>query len=220
MTMSIMVAILKRIGALLAGEKLDGRRNTFFVEKEFQKSFILFFLVMVSFLIIASGGAYYIMHRSVLEESMYMIHPKFTNIRDVLTPNLILFFIEVSCIAFIIIIVTVDRIMKRIAKSLMSYERIAERLAKLDFKKAKAIETKLFPDLHRQYMDLIDKCSTDVSLLREKMIRINMLLTLLEESGDLSKEKKTLAMTELIELKGDVESKLKEYKLDELATSV
>ncbi|MBU0768583.1 MAG: hypothetical protein KJ687_05805, partial [Proteobacteria bacterium] len=156
------------------------------------------------------------MHRNILEESMYTIHPKFTSIRDVLTPNLVLFFIEVSFIAFIIIIITVDRIMNRIAKSLMTYERIAERLASLDFKNAKAIEAKLFPNLHRQYTDLINKYSTDVSLLREKVIRINLLITLLEEGRDLPKEKKTLVMTELIELKGAVESKMTEYKLDDL----
>lgn len=213
--MSIMVTILKKVGGLLTGEKLDGRRSIFFVEREFQKSFILFFLVMVSLLIIVSGGAYYTMLHNVLEESIYTIHPKFTSIRDVVTLNLVLFFVEVSIIAFIIIMITVDRIMNRIAKSLMTYERIAERLAALDFKKAKAMEAKLFPNLHRQYMDLIDKYSTDVSLLREKVIRINLLITLLEESRDLPKEKKTLVMTELIELKGAVESKLTEYKLDD-----
>lgn len=213
--MITITTILQRIGGLLTGEKADGRRSNFFVEKEFQKSFILFFLVMVSLLIGVSGVAYYLFLQKILEESMYTIHPKFASIREVLTPNIILFFGEVSVIAFVIIIITVDRILNGIAKSLMAFERIAERLAKLDFRKARSIETKHFHNLHRQYMDLIDKYSMDISLLREKVMRINLLVKLLEESDDMPKEKKIVALTELIELKGAVESKLTEYKLDD-----
>ena len=111
--------------------------------------------------------------------------------------------------------ITITTIYQRIAKSLMAFERIAARLAKLDFRKARAIETKHFPNLHRQYMDLIDKYSIDISLLKEKVMRINLLVKLLEESDNMPREKKIVALTELIELKGAVESKLAEYQLDD-----
>lgn len=214
--MSMTATIFRKIGGLLTGEKPDGRRTNFFVEKEFQKSFIFFFVVMITFMVIISGGAYYLMLHTVLEQNIYTIHPKFTSLRDVLTPNLILFFVEVTLIAFVIIVIAVDRILSRVSKSLMTYERIAERLTMLEFKKAQAIEADHFPNLHRQYADLIDKYSADISQLKEKMSRIKLLIELLEERNGTPKEKKTLAMTELIELKGAVESKLKEYKLDDL----
>lgn len=211
----ITTTMLQRIGSVLTGEKVDGRRSNFYVEKEFQKSFIAFFLVMIFLLIVVSGGAFYIFLHKVLEESIYTIHPKFTSIRDVITPSLVLFFVEVTVIAFIIIVIAVDRILNRIAKSLMTYERIVEQMTKLDFKKARAIKVKLFHNLHRQCMDLIDKYSIDISLLREKVARINLLVKLLEENNGMPKENKILAMTELIELKGAVGSKLMEYKLDD-----
>ncbi|MDZ4164847.1 MAG: hypothetical protein U1C55_06940 [Smithellaceae bacterium] len=215
--MTIAAIMLKRIGGFLTGEKIDGRRSNFYVEKAFQKNFILFFLVMVSLLILASGGAYYIVLQKILEENMYTIHPKFTSLREVLTPGLLLFFVEISVIAFIIIIIAVDRILNRIAKSLRTYERITEQLTKLDLKKARAIETKLFPDLHKEYLELIDKYSLDISLLREKVVRMNLLLKLLEDTNGMPKEKKILAMTELIELKGAVESKLMECQIGDSA---
>lgn len=206
--------IVKKMGSLLTGERMDGRRKNFFVEKEFQKSFIIFFLVTVSLLIIVSGVAYYIMLRGVLEENMYVVHPRFRGTLEVLTFKFGLFFVEVSVIFFAIIIITVDRMMRRIAKSLMTYERMADRLTTLDFRRARDMEAKLFPRLHREYMGLIDRYSTDISLLKEKVARIQGLVESLEGHRDMPAEKKNRAMTELLELDGAVKAKMAEYELD------
>ncbi|MHB8091950.1 MAG: hypothetical protein ACYDH8_10205 [Syntrophales bacterium] len=212
--MSIAEKIFKKMGSFLTGEKIDGRRNNFYVEKDFQKRFILFFLVIISLLIIVSGVASFIMLRGFFEESMYYIHPNFKGITEMATFKLILFFVEFSVIFFIIIIIAADIMMRRIAKELMSYERIADRLAALDFRKAAAIaDAKLFSRLHRQYMYLIDKYSTDVSLLKEKLTRMQVLIALLGD-GDMPEEKKNMATTELFELHNAVKAKMAEYKLD------
>lgn len=213
--MAMTKTVFRRIGGLLTGEKVDGRRNNFFVEKEFQRSFILFFLVIVSLLIIFSGAAYFVMLRNVLEESIYVIHPRFKGTTEVLTFNLVLFFVEVSVIFFVIIIMTVDMVMRRISKALLAYERIAGCLAALDFRRAKASGTKLFPRLHGQYMDLIDRYSADICLLKEKVIRMHILLEMLGGPEEIPGEKKNAAMAELLELDGAVKAKMAEYKLDD-----
>lgn len=212
--MSMTKTIFKKMGSLLTGEKMDGRRNNFFVEREFQRSFIVFFLVIAAMLVIASGMAYYFMVRGVIEESMYVIHPRFRGITDIVTSSLVMFFGEVSVIFLTIIIITADRMMRRIAKSLMTYERIADRLATLDFRGARAMETKLFPRLHGEYVDLIDKYSADIALLKEKVGRIQALIELLDGHQKMPEEKKDMAITELFELNGAVESKMAEYKLN------
>jgi hypothetical protein len=96
----------------------------------------------------------------------------------------------------------------------MTYERIADRLATLDFRGARAMETKLFPRLHGEYVDLIDKYSADIALLKEKVGRIQALIELLDGHQKMPEEKKDMAMTELFELNGAVESKMAEYKLN------
>jgi methyl-accepting chemotaxis protein len=155
------------------------------------------------------------MLRGFFEESMYYIHSNFKNMTEMATFKLLLFFVEFSVIFFIIIIIAADIMMRRIAKEFMSYERIADRLAALDFRKAAAIiaDAKLFSRLHRQYMYLIDKYSTDVSLLKEKLTRIKALIALLGD-GDMPEEKKNMATTELFELHNAVKAKMAEYKLD------
>jgi len=212
--MAITEDIFRKTGSFLTGERIDGRRNAFFVERDFQKDFIFFFLLIISLLIIASGVAYYVIMRDTLEESLYVIHPRFRGTMEVLTWNLVLFFAEVSGIFFIIIIMTVDGMMRRITKSLMTYERIADRLAMLDLRRARGMEMKLFPVLRRQYLDLINKYSGDVLLLKEQLTRMGLLLTELREGApDMPVEKKKMAMTELLELHCAVKSKIAEYKL-------
>jgi hypothetical protein len=205
----------KRMGGLLTGEKIDGRRNHFFVEKEFQRGFILFFLALVMVLIVASGAAYYAMLRDVLDESAYSIHPRFKSPADVLTFNLLILFVEVSAIFIFLIIMTADIMMRRISKSMISYERVADQLAALDLKKARDVEMRLFPCLCQQYLGLIDKYSGDILFLKGQLARIRMVLVELREGPpDMPVEKKKMAMTELLELHCAVKSKMAEYKLD------
>lgn len=211
---SAIIKVMQKLGGLITGEKVDGRRTNFFVEKEFQKSFIMFFLVTVAVLIVASGTAFYAYFNHVLEQNMYTIHPKARSISDIITPNLLIFFVVVTVIAMIIIVLAVDRLLNGIVKSLKTYELIAQRLAKLDFKTAYDARVDRFFPLHRQYTGLIEKYSADILQLREQVERMESLMELLGENDQASPENNLSRYRELTALKMTVEAKLAEYALD------
>jgi hypothetical protein len=213
-TMSVMIMLMQKFGGLITGEKVDGRRRNYFVEKEFQKNFVIFFLVTVTVLIVASGTAFYAFFNHLLEQNIYTIHPKARSIKDIITPNLIIYFIVVTAIAMIIIVIAVDRLLNSIARSLKTYELIAQRLARLDFKTASATEVDRFFPLHRQYKGLIGKYSTDIIQLREQVTRLGGLIASREEKDHVSEGDNLAFFKELSALKNAVEAKLVEYELD------
>ena len=211
--MSGMIMIMQRLGGFIAGEQVDSRRNNFYVEKRFQKSFALFFALVVLVLIIASGASFYVFLGNILEQNIYTIHPRVSNLSEALTAELALFFIEITIAAIIIIFIAADRFLNRITKSLMVYERQAERLAKLDFKKVTPLENDRFFSLQSRYDGLREKCSDDILLLRKKVARMSQLIKLLDEDAGLPKEKRIALVKELGELKEVLDAKMREYKL-------
>lgn len=212
--MSGMITVLiQKIGGIIAGETIKGRRSLFYVEKGFQKSFVLFFLVLISVLIVSSGAVFFLIINNVLEQNMYTSHPTVRSMSEIFMPNLILYFIEITAISMIVVIFAVDRVLKKTARSLGLYERIAERLVQLDLKKAAAVEADHFFSLHKQYMDLIGKLSTDIVLLREKTMRMGRLLHSLEE-GTMTKEQSAAFWQEMAELKAAIGSTLTAYTIE------
>jgi methyl-accepting chemotaxis protein len=205
--------IMQKIDGIITGETVKSRRTIFYVEKGFQKSFALFFLVLVSVLVVSSGAVLFLLINNVLEQNMYTSHPTVRNMSEIFMPNLIYYFIEITVIAMIVVIFAVDRMLKKTARSLGIYERIAERLAQLDLKKAAAVEADHFFSLHEQYMEFIGKMSADVVLLREKTTRIGCLIHSLEEDN-MTKEQNATLWQEMAKLKAEIELKLMAYKLD------
>ncbi len=215
--MEAMTGLLQRMASFETRGKIDNRRRNFYVEKEFQKHFIFFFAGMILVLILASGVAFYNFFSNIIEQNMYAIHPKIQTVREAITPNLILFFVEVTLLALIIIFLTADRILNRTSKSLMKYEKLAEHLANLDLKRAGAVEIDSFQNLNKQYRMLVEKYSSDVILLKKNVVRMALLLDQLErydDDADADDDRKLSTMTELIELKGAVAAKLAEYKTE------
>jgi hypothetical protein len=209
----VITLLIQKIGGIITGETVKGRRTIFYVEKGFQKSFALFFLVLVSVLVVSSGAVFFLIVNNVLEQNMYTSHPTVGSMSDIFMPNLILYFVEITVIFMIVVIFAVDRVLKKTARSLGIYERIAERLVQLDLKKAAAVEADHFFGLHKQYMDLIGKMSEDVVLMREKTTHIGRLIHSLEEDN-MTKEQNTALWREMAELETAIESKLMVYKLD------
>jgi hypothetical protein len=101
--MEAMTGLLQRIASFETRGKIDNRRRNFYVEKEFQKHFIMFFAGMILVLVLASGVAFYSFFSNIIEQNMYSIHPKIQTVREAITPNLILFFVEVTLLALLII---------------------------------------------------------------------------------------------------------------------
>jgi len=211
--MSGMIMIMQRLGGFITGGQVDSRRNNFYVEKGFQRSFALFFALVVLVLIIASGASFYVFLGNILEQNIYTIHPRVRNLSEAITPELIQFFVEVTFAAIIIIFIAADRFLNRITKSLMDYERQAKRLAKLDFKKVNPLENDRFFSLQSKYDGLTEKYSNDILLLREKVARMGQLIKLLDEDAGLPKEKRIALVKELGELKEVLDAKMREYKL-------
>ena len=191
------------------------RRRNFYVEKEFQKRFILFFAGMILVIIVASGFAFYSFFNHLLEQNIYTIHPRGQTVREVITPNLILFFVEMTILALIIIFIAADRILNKTSKSLMKYEKLAAHLANLDFKRAGAADIDSFSNLNKQYRTLMEKYSSDIVFLKTNIARMSVLLEHLEQYDDATdNETKLATMTDLIELKGAIAAKLAEYKTE------
>lgn len=213
--MEAMTGLLQRIASFETRGKVDNRRRNFYVEKEFQKQFILFFAGMILVLIISSGLAFYSFFSNIIEQNMYSIHPRIQTVREVITPNLILFFVEVTLLALIVIFLTADRILNRTSKSLMKYEKLSEHLANLDFKRAGAVDADNFTNLSKQYRTLVERYSSDITMLKKNIARMSLLFEQLERcAGDDDEDRKLSTMTELIELKGAVAAKLAEYKTE------
>jgi methyl-accepting chemotaxis protein len=209
----VITLLIQKIGGIIAGETIKGRRSLFYVEKGFQKSFVLFFLVLISVLIVSSGAVFFLIINNVLEQNMYTSHPTVGSMSEIFMPNLILYFIEITAISMIVVIFAVDRVLKKTARSLGIYERIAERLIQLDLKKAAAVEADQFFSLHIQYMDLIGKLSADIVLLREKTTRMGRLLRSLEEDS-MTKEQSAVLWKEMAELKAAIGSTLTAYTVE------
>lgn len=211
--MSGMIMMMQRFGGFITGGQVDSRRKNFYVEKGFQRSFALFFALVVLVLILASGASFYVFFDNILERNIYTIHPRTSNFSDAFTSELALFFVEVTIAAIVIIFIAMDRFMNKITKSLMVYERLAERLAKLDFKKANSRETDRLFGLQSKYDGLTEKYSDDILVLREKVARMGQLIKLLDEDAGLPKEKRITLVKELGELKVVLDAKMREYKL-------
>jgi methyl-accepting chemotaxis protein len=209
----VITLLIQKVGGIITGETVKSRRTIFYVEKGFQKSFVLFFLLLISVLVVSSGAVFFLILNNVLEQNMYTSHPTVRSISEIVMSDLILYFIEITVISMIVVIFAVDRVLKKTARSLHIYERIAERLVQLDLKKAAAVEADHFFSLHKQYMEFIGKMSADVVLLREKTTRIGRLIHSLEEDNMTQKQNAAL-WREMAELKAAIESKLMAYKLD------
>jgi hypothetical protein len=209
----LITLLIQKVGSIITGETVKGRRTIFYVEKGFQKSFVLFFLVLVSVLVVSSGAVFFLVINSVLEQNMYTIHPTVRSLSEIFMPNLIFYFAAITAISMVVVIFAVDRVLKKTARSLGIYERIAEYLVQLDLKKAAAVEPDHFFSLHKQYVDLIRKMSADVALLKGKTARIGRLIQSLEEDNITEKQNAAL-WKEMAELKAAIGSKLIAYKLD------
>jgi len=212
--MMLLKRIFGRVGGFLIGERVGGRRIRFYVLPEFQKDFITFFLVMVLILVVTTGGAYYFFLITTIEERMYTIHPQFGGPKELITPHFILFFLEVTAIVAVIIAIFTHLFLKRVGKALKSYDLITDRLAKLELRQAKTIKPATFPYLAKEYRDLIDVLTYDISFLKEKTSRIKLLLKLLMEDNNLSQEQVNTIVMELAALKGAIETKLAEYECE------
>jgi hypothetical protein len=209
----VITILMQKVGGVITGETMKGRRTIFYVEKGFQKSFVLFFLVLISVLIVSSGIIFFLILNNVLEQNMYTSHPKYGSLSEVFMSNLLLYFIEITVISMMVVIFAVDRVLKKTAKSLNIYEQIAERLTQLKFKEAAAVEADRFFSLHQQFMGLIGKMTADIVLLKEKAARIDHLIYLLDENN-IPEEKSAALWKEMAELKAAIDSKLLEYRLD------
>jgi hypothetical protein len=100
---------------------------------------------------------------------------------------------------------------------MMKYEKLAEHLANLDFKRAGAVEIDSFQNLFKQYRTLVEKYSSDVNLLKMNVAKMASLLDQLERYDDdtaADDDTNLATMTELLELKGAVAAKLAEYKTE------
>lgn len=208
-----MILILQRLGGFIMGEQVDSRRRNFYVEKEFQKSFAIFFVLVVFVLIIASGASCYVFLNNILEQNIYTIHPKVGSPSQAITSGLTMFFIPVTFVALIIILIAADRFMNNVRKSLMVYERMTCRLIKLDFKKARYLEPDRFSSLKGKYVALMGKYNGDILLLRNKIARMSQLIKLLDENTALSINERVALMNELKELKDVLDAKMQEYRL-------
>ncbi len=211
--MSEVIMMMQKLGGFITGKQMDSRRKIFYVEKGFQKRFALFFALLVLVLIIASGASFYLFLENILEQNIYAVHPRVSNLSDAITSELVLFFVEVTIAAIIIIAIAVDRFLKKISKSIMVYERLAARLAKLDLKKVTPLENDRFFSLQSKYDGLTKKYSDDILLLREKVARMGQLIKLLDEDAGLPKGKRIVLVKELGELKEVLDAKVREYKL-------
>lgn len=211
--MTEMIMHLQKLGVLIAGEQVGNRRSNIYVQKDFQKSFILFFALVILVLIIATGAVLYIFLGNIIEQNIYTIHPKVDNLSKAITPELVNFFLAVTTAAVVIIIIAVDRLLNSVAKSLMVYERISERLAKLDFAKAKYLEPNRFFSLKHKYDGLMAKYGGDILKLRREARQMKQLIELMDEGTDITEEKRNALIRELGMLKEVMDATMREYTL-------
>lgn len=190
---------------------LEIRRKNFYVEKKFQRNFILYYLIVVLTLIFFSGIAFYFFFNNIIEHSLYTIHPKVQSVRDIIVPNLMLFFVLMTLIALITIIFVANVIFKKVGKSFEVYKKVSERIKSLDFKDASMINIDSAANLSKSYNDLIEKYSNDVKMLRDIASQILEIFNKLEENNITNNMEKEHIIDKLMILKNSIGATLENF---------